>query len=237
VDRIERYAMRSPAIEKLPQYRWRSDFRGAPVWATRVNFLFGVGATIRLGDTLVGTDKLGHFISQGLKYYRSALAGWSEARIAGRGRFNERWIFGQATTSVYSNADLVANWEGYRFYRSLFADGVVAGKPAIVRFDSRGAAIQRGFAWRDHVNDYWDEALHPSFLSPALARYFARKLPELCADYARRPAAFVPRDAVALDARYAALGLRPRPELRMDRVCGAAAGATARVGAPSEVGN
>lgn len=227
VDRIERFAMTSPTIDKLPQRRWRSVFRGAPVRATRVNFLFGVGATIRLGDTLVGTDKLGHFFSQGLKYYRSALAGWSEARIAGRGEFNERWIFGQATTSVYSNADLVANWEGYRFYRSLFEAGVVAGKPPIVRFGAGGATIARGFSWRDHVNDYWDEALLPSHLSPTLARYFARKLPELCPDYARRPAAYVPRDEAALAARYAAIGLRPRPELRLDRVCGDAATAAA----------
>lgn len=237
VDRIERYAMKSPAVERLPQYRWNSVFRGAPPWATRVNWLFGVGATIRLGDTLVGTDKLGHFISQGLKYYRSALAGWSEERIAGRGRFNERWIFGQATTSVYSNADLVANWEGYRFYRSLFEDGVVAGKPAIVRFGPGGATIARGFDWRDHVNDYWDEALNPSHLSPGLARYFARRLPALCGDYARDPAAFVPRDEAALAARYAGLGLRPRPELRLDRVCGGVAAAAAGAGAAVGTGN
>ena len=237
VDQIERFAMRSPTVERLPQYRWRSVFRGAPVWATRVNFLFGVGATIRLGDTLVGTDKLGHFVSQGLKYYRSALAGWSEERIAWRGEFNERWIFGQATTSVYSNADLVANWEGYRFYRSLFEDGVIAGKPAIVRLGAGGAVIQRAFDWRDHVNDYWDEALNPSHLSPALARYFARKLPELCADYARRPAAFVPRDEAALAARYASIGLRPRPELRLDRVCDGASVTAAPDGATTGSGN
>ena len=64
----------------------------------------------------------------------SRLAGWREEHILGRGTFNERWLFGQLTTSIYSNADLVANYEGYRFYRSLFEDGVVPGKPAIVRF-------------------------------------------------------------------------------------------------------
>lgn len=235
VDRIERYAMKSRAVEKLPQYRWRSVFRGAPIHARRVGFVFGVGATIRIGDTLVGTDKLGHFISQGLKYYRSHLAGWSEERIAGRGRFNERWIFGQATTSVYSNADLVANWEGYRFFRSLFEDGVVGGKPAIVRFEVGGVRIERPFAWRDHVNDYWDEALLPSHLSPGLARFMAERLPALCTDVERAPERFVPADEGELEARYRALGIRPRPELRMDRVCGArtASGAATGAVAPS----
>jgi hypothetical protein len=223
VDRIERHAMKSPAVEKLPQYRWRSVFRGAPVWATRVGFVFGVGATIRIDDTLVGTDKLGHFISQGLKYYRSHLAGWSEERIAGRGRLNERWIFGQATTSVYSNADLVANWEGYRFYRSLFEDAVVRGKPAIVRFEPGGARIQRPFAWSDHVNDFWDEALLPSHLSPGLARFMSARLPALCADVEREPHRFVPANEGELDERYRLLGIRAQPELRMDRICGARA--------------
>jgi hypothetical protein len=219
VDRIERFAMRSESIDKLPQFRWRSVFRGAPIWATRVNFLFGVGATIRVGESLVGSDKLGHFVSQGLKYFRSHLAGWSEERIAWRGEFNERWLFGQLTTSVYSNADLVANWEGYRFYRSLFEDGVVPGQPAIVRFAHGSATLARKFDWRDHVNDYWDEALNPSHLSPALARFLAGRLREYCPDYARRPLAFVPDDDAELAARYAAIGLRPRPDFRLDSVC------------------
>ena len=32
----------------------------------------------------------------------------------------ERGVFGALTTGIYSNADLVANYEGYRFYRGLF---------------------------------------------------------------------------------------------------------------------
>jgi hypothetical protein len=219
VDRIERYAMKSSTVEKLPQYRWHSVFRGAPFWTTRVGFVFGVGATIRVGDSLVGTDKLGHFISQGLKYFRSHVAGWSEDRVAGRGVFNERWIFGQATTSVFSNADLVANWEGYRFYRGLFEDGIVPGKPAIVRFDGHTARIVRPFAWRDHVNDYWDEALNPSYLSPGLARFMLTRLPTYCTDYLSAPARYVPVGERELSDRYAEIGIRSRPELRMDRVC------------------
>jgi hypothetical protein len=212
--------MKSKAVEKLPQYRWKSVFRGAPIWTTRVGFVFGVGATIRVGDSLIGTDKLGHFVSQGLKYYRSHLAGWNDERIAGRGRFNERWIFGQATTSVYSNADLVANWEGYRFYRSLFEDGVVPGKGAVVRWDSGGARIERAADWRDHVNDYWDEALNPSHLSPGLARYLSAKLRTLCDDYRSDPGRFVAARDAELQARYGALGLRDGLSFRMDRVCG-----------------
>jgi hypothetical protein len=223
VDRIERFVMHSPEIDKLPQYRWQSVYRGAPILARRVNFLFGVGATIRLAGSLVGSDKLGHFFSQGLKYYRSHLDGWSESRIAGRGRFNERWLFGQLTTSIYSNADLVSNWEGYLFYRGLFEDGIVAGKPALVRFEKGGARLARAFTWSDHVNDYWDEALLPSYWSPALERAMKPRVEALCPDYERVPSAFVPRDEAALTERYAGIGLRLAPQNRIDHVCASAA--------------
>lgn len=236
VDRIERFAMRSGEVEKLPQKRWQSVYKGAPVWATRVNFFFGVGRTIRLAGTLVGSDKLGHFFSQGLKYYRSHQAGWSEERVAGRGRFNERWIFGQATTSIYSNADLVANWEGYRFYRSLFEDGIVPGKGPIVRFEAGRARIERPFTWSDHVNDFWDEALNPSFMSPALARYLTEHLPGLCEDFRRAPATFVPAGEQELRRRYAEIGLRENLGFRMDRVCAERYAPGAAPGAAPEPG-
>ena len=222
VDKIERRAMKSPTIDHLPQYRHQSIFTGAPFWATRVNFFFGVGRTIRLAGSLVGSDKLGHFFSQGVKYYRSRLAGWSEPHVVWRGQFNERWIFGQLTTSVYSNADLVANYEGYRFYRSLFENGVVNGKPAMVRFDGRRATLVRPFAWSDFVNDYWDEALNPSYFSPGLARAVRQALLTVCDDYERAPEAFTLRDDPTLRDRYATIGLRAAPENSVPAVCGAA---------------
>lgn len=219
VDRIERRAMKSPSIERLPQRRRQSVFSSAPFWTTRVNFFFGVGDTIRLADSLIGTDKLGHFFSQGFKYFKSHLAGWKESRVLWRGRFNERWIFGQLTTSVYSNADLVANFEGFLFYRSLFEDDVVPGKPAIVRFRDGRAELRREFTWVDHVNDYWDEALNPSYMSPGLARAVRQALLVVCADYHREPAAFAVRDESALRERYADIGLREASENGVPAVC------------------
>ncbi len=219
VDKIERFAMRSPSVEKLPQHRRQSIFAGAPFYATRVNFVFGVGRTIRLADVLVGSDKLGHFFSQGLKYYQSHLQQQPEQKVLGRGRFNERWFFGLLTTGAYSNADLVANYEGYRFYRSLFEPGIVPGKGAILRWEGERPVVQRPFAWADHVNDFWDEALNPSYFGHALQGYMDRALPSLCGDYWQAPAAFVPRRETALAARYAALGLRPALRNRLDQVC------------------
>jgi len=219
VDHIERWAMDSDEVAKLPQRKHESIFSGAPLHVTRVNWFFGVGPTIRLAGSFVGSDKLGHFFSQGIKYYASHLLGWGDDHVLGRGRFNERWIFGQLTTSVYSNADLVANYEGYRFYRSLYEDGIVPGKGPIVAFRDGRAEILRPFTWADHVNDYWDEAANPSHVSEGLERYFLRTLPALCDDYRDAPERFVPADGEALAERYRELGLKPALELRLDRVC------------------
>jgi hypothetical protein len=245
VDRIEAIAMRDPEVEKLPQWRRRSIFRGAPIWASRVNFVFGVGRTIRLADVLVGSDKLGHFFSQGLKYYATFLMGAGEAAVVARGAYNERWIFGSLTTGVYSNADLVANYEGYLFYRGLFEDGVVADRPALVRREGSRTTVTRPFRWRDHVNDYWDEALNPSAFAPALAGFMRQRLPVLCDEYRKAPARFVPRDEAQLTARYAHVKLTPAPEFRLDHVCHAEAEAAAlravdpdpRAALPGEAGD
>jgi len=223
VDRIERLAMNSPEIERLPQAGRQSIYSEIPLRAARVISLFGVGRTIKLAGNLVGSDKLGHFFSQGHKYYRSHLSGWSGERIANRGRFNERWIFGQLTTSVYSNADLVANWEGYLFYRSLFEDGIIPGKPRIVRFRNGRAEVVRRFTWADHVNDFWDEALNPSYWNPSLERAMRHRLSQYSVKYAQDPQVCASPHDARLRQRYAHLGLRYNPEYRLDRLCAAAA--------------
>jgi len=222
VHKLERWAMKSPDVDRLPQYRWESVYRGAPVWASRVNFFFGVGRTLKVAGSLIGSDKLGHFFAQGYKYYRRYLEGESEALILHHGRFAERWIFGQATTGVLSNADLVANYEGYLFYRSLFAGDIVPGKGPILGWRDGRVVQLRLFDWADHVTDFWDEALNPSYWVPSLERAMRKNLRRLCDDVERSPASYVsPREA-ELAARYARLDLKAAPENRLDRICAAA---------------
>ena len=76
-------------------------------WATRAAFIFGLGRTFKLNGIMVGSDKFGHFFSQGHKYYRRELRGEREDLLLAKGAFAERWVFGQLTTGIFSNADLV----------------------------------------------------------------------------------------------------------------------------------
>ncbi len=113
----------------------------------------------------------------------------------------------------------MANYEGYRFYRSLFEDDMVPNKPAILRFEGRKAVVQRSFRWADHVNEYWDEALNPNRYGNTLGKHVARNLRELCQIYSRQPQAFVPSGDPGLAQRYAHIGLKDTSAFRLDRVC------------------
>lgn len=219
VDRIERWAMKSDQVDRLTFDRYDSIYHGHPVWATRVAGLFGVGPTIKVNEVLLGSDKLGHFLSQGRKFWRRYLAYRDEARAAEQSAYTERALFGQMTTGIYSNADLVANYEGYRFYRSLFDDDVVPGKPAILAWRTDHWVVQRPFTWADHVNDYWDEALNVNHFDPLLYTHMKQRLLGYCPDYWQAPDRYRIDREEPLAERYGHLQLRDTSELRLGKLC------------------
>ena len=219
VDKLERWASKSPEVEKLSTKKYRSVFSRLPIWAVRVTFFFGVGKTIRVNDQLIGADKIGHFLSQGRKFYRRYKRYGSEARAAEHSAYTERALFGRMTTGSYSNADLVANYEGHRFYRSLFEDDVVRGKPAILRWQDDAWIVQREFDWGDHVNEYWDEALHVNHFDALLYKHMHKRLIGLCPSYWERPRLYAIADEETLRSRYTHLQLHNTRELRLDSLC------------------
>ncbi len=218
-DKIERWAAKSPLVDKYDQTRHQSIYRNMPIWATRVNFVFGVGRSFKLSGVMVGSDKFGHFFSQGYKYYRRELRGEPEAQLLAKGAFAERWLFGQLTTGVYSNADLVANYEGWRFYQSLFDDGVIEGKPAILELQEGRYIRRRKFTWADHVNAYWDEALNPSYNAQALNKRLRHSILELCPKARQAPAHYMAPDDDELWQRYQHIGLKDNRANQFKVIC------------------
>jgi hypothetical protein len=79
-----------------------------------------LGVTVDNGRK-IGVDKLGHFFVEGWGFYKRAyLKGEVDIDTAIRwGKFTEETYFGKTTTGVYSNADLVANFNGMRFWNQL----------------------------------------------------------------------------------------------------------------------
>lgn len=224
VDKLERWAMRSPEVEKLPTPRRASIYADLSLLAARVGRVFGIGPSFRVAGVLVGSDKIGHFLSQGRKFWRRFQHSHDEAAAARQSAFTERAIFGSVTTGVYSNADLVANYEGHRFYRSLFEDDIVPGKPAILVRSGAGWRMQREFDFADYVNPWWDEALNPNAYDRLLAPAMRRRLHTFCPEVASAPTIWevLPETDHALAVRYAMLGLRDRRDWRMVSLCAAA---------------
>lgn len=219
VDKIERFAMDSGEIERLDTPPYDSIYSGHPIYATRFAGIFGVGPTLKINHVLVGTDKLGHFLSQGRKFYRRWVKLGDESKAAEQSAYTERAIFGQMTTGSYSNADLVANYEGFLFYRSLFEDDIVPGKPAILAWDQGRWIMQRPFDWADHVNDYWDEALNINHYDTLLYTRMKTRFLTFCDSYRENPELYMVRDEDLLKDRYQDLQLRDTSELRLDNLC------------------
>lgn len=219
VDKLERWAVQSDQVEKLDTPRYDSVFSGLPWYALRVTTFFGVGKTIRVNGQLIGSDKLGHFLSQGRKFYRRYRRSLSEEEAAQHSAYTERAIFGRMTTGSYSNADLVANYEGHRFYRSLFEDDIVPGKPSILRWEGDSWVKQRNFDWADHVNEYWDEALNVNHFDALLYKHMHERLLALCPSYWEQPELYTIANEAPLREKYAHLGLQDTSELRLDSLC------------------
>jgi hypothetical protein len=219
VDKIEHWAIENAAIGKHDTTRRTSVYGGLPFWSTRGIFLFPFGETLKLNGILVGSDKLSHFISQGRKFYRRFVRHGSEEIPIRKAEFVEGGVFGSLTTGSFSNADLVSNYEGYRFYRSLFEDEIIPGKIAILRWSDTGWLMQRKFDWSDHVNAYWDEALNINDFDRLLRKHMKKRFLQFCQEFANDPSLYLIENEDELAARYEALNLRDTSEFRLERLC------------------
>ena len=132
---------------------------GAGLYLARLGPI-DLGSLVRIGAHLVGTDKLGHFIGIGWEYYEKAYLKNKgvEAALA-HGEKTERGFFGLKTTGVYSYGDLMANYEGMKFWRELVGDIVNTTNPYVICKDNRYLQVRK-FDWLDYVDDSWDEGVN-----------------------------------------------------------------------------
>lgn len=131
--------------------------------------------TINLYGIYLGTDKLGHFFEQGYEYYevyRHALAQGHDHAVAVRkavqlGVRQENGLYGMAVDSVYSNADLAANYAGFKFYLNLTQPVTFGGTthPPILRLNADrwevNPELKPSFI-RPYFTEHLNEAMNPS---------------------------------------------------------------------------
>lgn len=146
-----------------------------------VRSLFRAG-TVSVDGKSFGTDKIVHFIHLGHIYYSSYASarkrGVDESIAVDRAfqlstgnnlLLSENWLLGTFTTGIRSNADLAANYAGFKFYRNL-TEPVRIGNSTMAAM-----LVRRGLYW--HLNEqtrpdsdfftafvtpHWNEALNPN---------------------------------------------------------------------------
>jgi hypothetical protein len=149
---------------------------------TKVVRTLARACTVNAGGNLVGTDKIIHFLNLGHIYYSTYLSarkrGQSESEAvseavqlsAGNNFFlSENALLGMLTTGIRSNADLAANYAGFKFYRNLTEEVHIGNRimPPMLS--------QEGLYWRLNaqvrpdsdfftafITPHWNEALNPN---------------------------------------------------------------------------
>jgi hypothetical protein len=155
-----------------------------------VTMLVPVDPSVKVGDIMFGTDKLGHFLTNGPRYWRV----YSEARAHGLsveeaqkkavdlGVAQESGVLGGVITSTFSYGDLEANWQGMQLIRS-WCEGIDGRPPALTLDDVKGGkawVLHERFAMSTWLNPCWDESFYPNAYEGLTADGVKRALKEYC---------------------------------------------------------
>lgn len=130
---------------------------------------FGLAPNIQVSGFYFGTDKLSHFASTGMNYYRifrkelkrgSTIAEAEKAAI-NWGIKDEKSVHGYWASGVFSYADLESNYQGLQFYRRFCESDSsylsrVNGNWELVRYPEI----------RNFVSAFWDETFELSYRLP-----------------------------------------------------------------------
>ena len=164
IGQIESFAEQEPAVSRrqIPfSQSVYQDFR----WPESPSLVLSerVAAVIRIGDVELGTDKLGHFFTEGFSYFEITdyLTSGTEQGLL-FGEWSESVYFGAQTTGVFSYADLVANFNGLRFWNRILAEqpDPLSGNqpPAYISCEDNRWQQADEFRWQDYVDAAWDES-------------------------------------------------------------------------------
>lgn len=138
-------------------------------------FVIGLAPTINMYDYYFGTDKLGHFFMQGHTYYTMYMyflnhgksPQQAHAAIILYGQILEQTYLGTLINGVYSNADLSANYSGWKFYMNL-AHSIIIGDdtlpPILVLHGDKwefSKQVNKDTLLKPYLSDNLNEALNP----------------------------------------------------------------------------
>ena len=93
---------------------------------------------ININGHLIGLDKLGHFFAQGWQYFElTHYENYAIEQAIEWGKQQEAGKFGYSTTGIFSFADLVANFNGWRFWNKVLLKAEDPLKGPVASFFNR----------------------------------------------------------------------------------------------------
>ncbi|MBW1644625.1 MAG: hypothetical protein JRJ76_17535 [Deltaproteobacteria bacterium] len=112
---------------------------------------------IRIKGLFVGPDKIDHFLDEGYSYWIVSNYGENDQTAVDWGVRTENGWFGREIDSIFSFADLQANWMGYQFYK-----GLLSGSAPLFSIDKKGCVKRiRDFDWSRWIDWRFDELQNP----------------------------------------------------------------------------
>ncbi len=177
-----------------------------------INYLQGFSLNLKeLSDVtninghVIGLDKLGHFFAEGWRYFEISQEDEGDLQQAmDWGNEMEDGLFGTTTTGIFSYADLVANFNGWRFWNRvlllesdpmmgfverLFDRAYVSCDIQV--FESikqhrvvRAWATNRRFDIGDYIDAAWNEGNNCNgYADPLIEEKVKRRVTEIDADF------------------------------------------------------
>lgn len=126
----------------------------------------GIDYSIRIGNNIIGTDKLGHFLDLGFTYFDTIVKDKGKLTNAlNYGYKTEEGEYGKELTHIHSNADLSANLSGSYFWHNL-----LFGPSPFIKCENGNYKLLKHFDWNDYVHPAWDEALNCSEYTEGLKK-------------------------------------------------------------------
>ena len=165
---IEQWAETSPEVDVFPPRNYSGSYRNESIYVKNVfPFILPMARNMNVNGVYFGTDKLGHFISFGVRYYgiyhRAITHGADEKtafkKVVDFGLMSEVDLVGKIITGVLSFGDLEANFQGMLFFRSL-CDSTSAFH--LKKDESNGWTLSGKFDIAQYVNGDWDESYNES---------------------------------------------------------------------------
>jgi hypothetical protein len=86
--------------------------------------LFSLSPTMKIDDFIVGSDKFSHFFNLGWEYYNKLQKGQDLVEVLKYSKNLEQNFWGGPTTGVVSYSDLMANFQGLRFFGHFSSKGI-----------------------------------------------------------------------------------------------------------------